>query len=245
MTLFRGWRGVAAIALLAFVIAVPIGIAMVQPVLAALVCPRCFGFVLQSGELYVESTMPDETRAALTTALAEGEKKVADFYDGLRTAPRILACATRACVERLGGGGSKGAAYLSVGLRLAPDGLDPVIIAHERAHVELHGRIGLLNFWTGAIPTWFDEGLAAVVSDDPRYFRPVGEGDRCRAAPDGVMPERLNDWLKAASRDPALYARAACRVLRWTERNGGNAAILRLIERINRGEAFGPVYLRP
>jgi hypothetical protein len=245
MTIFRGWKGPTAIAVLAFLIALPIGVAFAQPGFAALICPRCFGFAPLQDALYVESTMPDDTRAKLFAARASGEKKVADFYGGLQTAPRILACATRACADRIGSGNSKGAAYLSVGLRLAPEGIDPVIIAHERSHVELHGRIGLLNFWTGAIPTWFDEGLAVVVSDDPRYFRPAAEGDRCRSTPDGPMPERLNDWLKAAGSDHMLYARAACRVLRWSERNGGRQAVLRLIDRINRGEAFGPVYLKP
>jgi hypothetical protein len=59
------------------------------------------------------------------------------------------------------------------------------------------------------------------------------------------MPERLKDWVKAAGSDHMLYARAACRVLRWTQRNGGHEAVLRLIDRINQGEAFGPVYLKP
>jgi hypothetical protein len=245
MTIFRGWKGTAAIAFVAFLIALPVGAAFVQPTLAAIACPRCFGFAPLADGLYVESTMTDDNRAKLIAARTEGEKKVADFYGGLQTAPTMLACATRACADRLGSGNSKGAAYLSIGLRLSPGGLDPVIIAHERAHVELHGRIGLLNFWTGAIPTWFDEGLAVVVSDDPRYFRPASEGDRCRTAPDGPMPERLKEWVKAASSDHMLYARAACRVLRWTQRNGGHEAVLRLIDRINQGEAFGPVYLKP
>jgi hypothetical protein len=245
MTILRGWKGAAAIGLLAFVIAVPVGAAFVQPTLAAIACPRCFGFAPLADGLYVESAMTDDDRAKLIAARTEGEKKVSDFYGELRTAPTMLACATRACADRLGSGNSKGAAYLSIGLRLSPDGLDPVIIAHERAHVELHGRIGLLNFWTGAIPTWFDEGLAVVVSDDPRYFHPASEADRCRTAPDGPMPERLKDWVKAAGSDHMLYARAACRVLRWTQRNGGHEAVLRLIDRINQGEAFGPVYLKP
>lgn len=245
MTASRKRLSITAATLIAFLLAVPAGLALTQPTLAALVCPRCFGFAPHADGLYVESGMPDETRAQLSAALTEARQKVGAFYGGMQTTPRILACATRGCVDRIGGGGGKGAAYLTFGLRLAPDGIDPAVIAHELSHVELHGRIGLLNFWTGAVPTWFDEGLAAVVADDPRYFLPAGAGDRCRTSPEGTMPERREAWIRTASRDHALYARAACRVLRWVQRNGGHNAVLRLVARVNDGEAFGPVYLKP
>lgn len=245
MTVSRKRLSIAAATLAAFLLAVPAGLAFAQPTLAALVCPRCFGFAPHAENLYVESSMADETRAQLAATLAEARRRAGGFYGRLQTAPRVLACATRGCVDRLGGGGAKGAAYLTFGLWLAPDGIDPAVITHELSHIELHGRIGLLNFWTGAIPTWFDEGLAAVVADDPRYFLPAGPGDRCRTPPEGTMPERREAWIRSASRDHALYARAACRVLRWVQRNGGHDAVLRLVTRVNSGEAFGPVYLKP
>jgi hypothetical protein len=46
------------------------------------------------------------------------------------------------------------------------------ILAHEFSHVDLHTRIGLMRFLAGAIPAWFDESLAVIVSDDARYLKP-------------------------------------------------------------------------
>jgi hypothetical protein len=63
------------------------------------------------------------------------------------------------------------------------------------------------------VPQWFDEGLAVLVSDDPRYLRP--EGDRCLVEPAGPLPDTLDGWLTAASADAQVYAQAACAVSRW------------------------------
>ncbi|MFG1839588.1 hypothetical protein [Micromonospora sp. NPDC049175] len=35
-----------------------------------------------------------------------------------------------------------------------------------------------------------------------------------------------------------MYATAACRVYRWAEARGGHAAVLDLVDRLNRGEHF-------
>ena len=123
-----------------------------QPVLAALVCPGCFGFERLSDAVYVERSMSDAERAQFSQAMAEGTKRVERFYGELAAAPVVLACVTDACAQRLGSGNSRGAAYLTMALRLAPLGLNPVIIAHERSHIELHRRLGLLKFLTGGHP---------------------------------------------------------------------------------------------
>jgi hypothetical protein len=60
----------------------------------------------------------------------------------------------------------------------SPRGADVVIAVHELAHAELHRRIGVVTTLSRSVPRGFDEGLAVVVSDDPRY-RAAGP-DRCR-----------------------------------------------------------------
>ncbi|TDC83557.1 hypothetical protein E1193_08290 [Micromonospora sp. KC606] len=47
------------------------------------------------------------------------------------------------------------------------------------------------------VPQWFDEGLAVVVSDDPRYLKSRSADDRCMAPPDGALPQTLDQWLGA------------------------------------------------
>jgi hypothetical protein len=218
------------------------GILWAQPALAALACPSCFGFVKISDHVFVDAAISHRQRAQLAAAMIDGERKVAAFYGVLRETPRILVCATDACSRRVGSAAAKGMSYAHIGLRLSPFGIDPVIVAHEESHIELHGRLGLLRFMSGAVPAWFDEGLAVIVSDDPRYLLVDAPGDRCRVEPIGDFPETTMDWLSAANTDQHLYARAACRVLRWMNSNGGKAAVLALIAKVTQGEAFTDLF---
>lgn len=241
----KRWYRIVAIGLIVIFVAVAGFIFSVQPTLAGLVCPRCFGFEHLSGRVFVDTAMPEPLRARLTRAMREGATKVAGFYGGLRAAPEVLACATDSCWRRLGGSGAQGVSYASVGIRLAPHGIDPVIIAHELSHIELHERLGLTKFMLGTIPAWFDEGLAVIVSNDPRYLIASTENDRCRAEPIGDFPVGKMEWTRAVGTDHNLYAHAACRVLRWMEANGGNAAVLTLLQKVAEGVPFSEIYHDP
>ena len=241
----KRWYRIIAISLIGLSAAGAGTVFSVQPTLAALVCPRCFGFEQLYGRVYVDAAMPEPLRARLAGAIREGDRKAADFYGELRAAPEVLACATDGCWRRLGGGGAKGISYASVGIRLAPLGLIPVIVAHERSHIELHERLGFAKFILGAIPAWFDEGLAVIVSDDPRYLLASTESDRCRVKATGFFPMAPMEWTRAAGTDHNLYARAACRVLRWMNANGGNAAALSLIQKVAEGVPFSEIYHDP
>ena len=183
-----------------------------EPTLAALVCPRCFGFEQLSGRVFVDATMPGPLKAQPARAMRQGETKVADFYGELRAAPEVLACATDICWQGLGGSGAQAISYASVGFRLAPLGINPIIVAHELSHIELHERLGLVKFMVGAIPAWFDEGLAVIVSEDPSTFLPAR-----KATGAASMPRDLFRWLQwhgHARREPIttsmLAQRAAC-----------------------------------
>ena len=241
----KRWHRFAAIGLIGFLIAGTSIVFPVQPTLAALVCPRCFGFEQLSRRVFVDATMPGLLRAQLASAMREGETKVADFYGELRATPEVLACANDSCWRGLGGSGAQGISYASVGFRLAPLGINPTIVAHELSHIELHERLGLVKFMVGAIPAWFDEGLAVIVSEDPRYLLASTESDRCRVDATGSFPIAPMAWTRAAGTDHSLYARAACRVLRWMKANGGNAAALALIKKVAEGVPFSEIYYDP
>ncbi|MEU4704615.1 hypothetical protein [Nonomuraea dietziae] len=142
-----------------------------------------------------------------------------------------VGCLSDDCYRRIGGGRERGIAVLNRSVMLSPRGADPVIASHELTHVELHARLN------GAeVPQWFDEGLAVLVSDDPRYL--ASTGDRCLLDSRRPLPATLEDWLRTATADPQLYAEAACQVNRWAGTNGGKGAVLTLIERLSRGQAF-------
>ena len=90
------------------------------------------------------------------------------------------------CDARLGGRGAAAVTY-SLGpisiVRIAPRGLSPTVLTHELAHTETHARLGFIGQLSRRMPTWFDEGLSVVISNDPRYLGPGSGPARCLRVP--------------------------------------------------------------
>ena len=202
-------------------------LAFAYPSAAATTCPGCYALTRVSDGVYSERGLTDAQTRQLDALTSDARRRVEAFYGGRESDPRIVACFTDDCYDRIGGGGEKGIAVLNRAVMLSPRGLDAVIASHEMAHVELHQRLD------GDVPQWFDEGLAVVVSGDPRYL-----GEHCATPYEGPLPETLPAWLDAAGSDAQVYSRAACRVQRWLDGHGGRAAVLNLIDSLNGGEAF-------
>jgi hypothetical protein len=202
----------------ALLLALVVGVAVAFPAVAATACPGCYGLDRVRKGLHVEPGVAAAQRQEVSDAVDEGTRRVAAFFGGLRATPAFVACLTDECYSGIGGGGERGIAVLNRAVMLSPRGIDPVIAAHELTHVELHTRLGKRT-----VPQWFDEGLAVLVSKDPRYVRP--DGDRCLVEPAGPLPETLDDWLRSASADAQVYAQAACAVSRWTATNDLHARL--------------------
>ncbi|WP_440087331.1 hypothetical protein [Streptosporangium sp. LJ11] len=227
-------RGGWLLALFAvLIVAATAGIAVAFPSVAATTCPGCYGMERIRPGLYVEPDLPAARQRQVAEAVDAAARRVEDFYGGRESSPGVLACVTSACYRRIGGGGERGIAVLSRTVMLSPRGIDPVIASHEMSHVELHARLG-----SRRVPQWFDEGLAVLVSGDPRYLAPETARDRCLVDSKEALPETLEDWLRAAAADQRLYAKAACRVSRWAEANGGRQAVLELIGHVAGGGEF-------
>ncbi|MEV0230576.1 hypothetical protein [Nonomuraea sp. NPDC050786] len=229
----RWWIAGAVIAVLLTAAAAVTVIAF--PSVAAVTCPGCYGLERLQPGVYAEPGLPQARRRQVSEVVEQANKRVRDFFGGRVGSPDVLVCLSDDCYRRIGGGRERGIAVLNRSVMLSPRGVDPVIASHELTHVELHARLD------GAeVPQWFDEGLAVLVSDDPRYLAPAG--DRClpdsRRSPPAALPVTLDDWLRAASADPRLYAEAACQVSRWAEKNGGNQAVRTLVERLSAGQPF-------
>ena len=169
---------------------------------------------------------------------------MAIFYGSTDTQPRILVCVNEDCYRRIRSAGSRGNALLDVALQLSPRGIDPVIAAHELSHIELHHRIGRIRHLMGVIPSWFDEGVAVVVSDDRRYLAPADAADRCVVRSDEMLPTGLFEWRRELRRhdNGQLYAKAACRVTDWMAKRDGAAAVMRLIASVAGGMSFAEAY---
>lgn len=212
------------------------------PVAGAVACPTCYGLELLDANTFVEKSMATAARTHVAEVLAEGRNRVRAFYGSINAGAYILVCRTERCYQRLGGRGARGSSFLDLTLRLSSRGIDPVIASHELSHIELHHRLGRLHFLIGAVPAWFDEGIAVIVSDDPRYLAPAGNPDRCLVRSDEPLPTGMLEWNRRAGEDNQLYAKAACRVSEWISARDGGAAVKRLLGRISRGTPFEAAY---
>lgn len=202
-------------------------VAVAAPSVAAVACPRCYGLTGLGGGVYAERD--DDSYRRLVDA---AEQRVAAFYGGREAHARVLICATDACYRRIGGGAEKGRALRTKALLLSPAGANEVIAAHELAHLELRQRLGAAQ---SAVPPWFNEGLAVVVSADPRYLGPGP--DRCRVPYGEALGVTRADW-SAVTKDGGDqgYLRAACVVSHWVADRGGPSAVLNLISDLRAGK---------
>jgi hypothetical protein len=178
----------------------------------------------------------DRDRFIKTNAAARG--RVSAFFGGIEGSPNIFACSTEECYISHGGVSAKGKAFGSSFLLLSPRGLDVVIVSHELTHIELHSRVGAFRSWR-SIPSWFDEGLAVLVSEDPRYDEDewLRATDNGRTAPDlknigGLLNK--SDWIVS-------YGTARREVGAWYQ-TAGRAGLARLIADVISGADFDAAF---
>lgn len=239
--IFQALIWVVAVALVTAVIAY----VMARPMTAA-VCPACYGLEKAADGVYVQSSMSAAERSRVLATVAAAKTQASQFYGGLRHQPRILVCGDDACYERMGGmpgtaTGGMGASVLEVShLGSQQRG---VFITAALSDAELYGRVGFWKFNLGAVPMWFDEGLAVVVADDPAYLLPPGRGDRCKAGPFPDMPAMPSEWQQELQQEgDVLYAQSACKVNMWMMQNGGPKAVTGLLDRIAQGQDFSTLF---
>ena len=204
-----------------------------------LLAPDWFGFSKIDRDVYVDNQMPDEQRQEFARTLNLARGRVAGFFGGIEGGARVFACATEACFVSHGGvGAEKGKAYGEFMLLLSPRGLDAVIVSHELTHIELSHRVGTIRTWR-AIPSWFQEGLAVFVSEDPRYT----ENAWLKATDDGRNAPALNaigamlgkgDWQLS-------YGTARRKVGNWYRR-AGRPGLEMLIAQVKAGNDFDSTF---
>ncbi|SEG24070.1 hypothetical protein SAMN05444920_102313 [Nonomuraea solani] len=230
------WARITAV-LAALLVATVAGIAVAYPSIAATTCPGCYGLTELEEGVYTEDGLSAQQKSQVRQTVTQSRELIAAFYGSRASSPTLLICLTEPCYTRIGGGKERGIAVLNRSVMLSPKGINAAIASHEMSHVELHTRLT-----SGAeIPQWFDEGLAVVVANDPRYLAPESASDRCLSAPTNPLPVTLEQWLSTASKDTNTYAKSACQVTRWLRDNQGRTGLLSLIDRLNAGEPFSSI----
>jgi hypothetical protein len=210
-----------------------------EPHVRAYLCPACTGFHEVAPRLFVDDQASKAQVSAAIESLAAAKERVADFYPNLLSDPIWLFCMSGDC----GGRGlpkPKALAYADLFVFVYPDGADATIIAHEMAHTELHQRVGSSTRLSQAVPAWFDEGLAVVISRDARYLN-VEDGimTGCKAGNWPQPPSSSAEWRRLGAIDTvSIYTAAACKVIDWLEAQGGAGAVDALLKEVRAGQHF-------
>lgn len=203
-----------------------------------LYAPTWFGFTKISEGVYVDNEMSPVNRQEFLKMLGIAKDRVSAFFGGIVGSPKVFACSTEECFVSHGGVTAKGKAYGESMLLLSPRGLDAVIASHELTHIELHSRVGAFRSWR-EIPSWFDEGLAVLVSVDPRFT----EDEWLKATDNGCNAPKLEnigemlgkgDWLLS-------YGTARREVGAWYL-HAGHAGLERLIAEVKNGSDFNSAF---
>lgn len=210
------------------------------PAFSAVACPGCYGLEQLEPDLLVDREMGKSTRQHLLTEVQISQARIKTFYGQIHETPTLVVCSTDVCSQRLGGRGAYAVTYSSPTgtiVRVAPKGMNRIIITHELSHVELHKRVGSLKVLFGAFPAWFDEGVAAYVSEDGRYLNPGPDADaRCQADTPAPLPMSSISWVSATRQGMQVYQYAACRTMKWMDANGGQAGLLAMLDRVGKGQ---------
>lgn len=117
---------------------------------------------------------------------------------------------------------------------MAPEGLTPLVLTHELAHVALHAKMSLKDLVSPRFPTWFDEGLASWIAGDDRLIAPDSAA-RARL----LQAQRFTDWGGVMD-DLGWQAGygAAMALVEDMVAAGGADGLRSLIERVAEGADF-------
>ena len=199
------------------------------------ITPGLFGLAQPAPNLYTDAPGRADEFTALIAA-AEGRTRA--FFGDLVTDPVWVICTTETCQHDFG----FSANGLAIGyhfILIGPNGINEIVMTHERVHIALHRYMGPADILGPKFPAWFDEGLAAHLSGDTRLRQP---GD-----------PRQADWIKAAERytdwqdmRPTADWRdrygAAARLVAEIEEVAGRDGLRSMIGRIGEGAAFDAEY---
>lgn len=215
-----------------------------EPAAGMYLCPSCYGFEKATDRVYVDSGMPVAEREKLAGDMAEAVERVRTFWGRFERQPLVFICGSDACDARMKYRGAKAKAFGGTFILVYMRGRNAMFLAHEFSHIELFSRIGSWRAARGAVPAWFNEGLAVIVARDSRSYETDASGElACRTEPDGPLPSGVFEWSRAmADRERPLYAMAACAVIRWMNENGGRQGVLDAVDRAAQGEPVDFAY---
>lgn len=124
---------------------------------------------LVKNNIFIDNNFTEEESALLLKLVPSSQKVVSNYFNYLKSNPNIIFCKTQECFRSFGGGGNRGFSVGHSSVVLAPSDLSLLkcVLTHELFHAELAKQVGLIKIYD--IPSWFNEGMAVLVSNDLRY----------------------------------------------------------------------------
>ena len=197
------------------------------PQLAA--CPSCHGLDQIAPNVFVETTIERTERDQILAGIQIARQRTTEFFGSLKSNPRIVVCRSERCAYPFGSKGTEGGiSYGWMGILLRPSSIFATNATHELVHIELHWRMGINGWARGTVPVWFDEGLATVISQDPRFML---DASPVHVSQIMTVKSYLGDWPAHVQRVGwrTAYGAAATRI-RQLERQIGRDGLKRFVK---------------
>ena len=182
--------------------------------------------------------------------IEEARSRVGSLFGDCRAHPTVLFCQTPALYTHFSGSRLPYSLVQRTPIGdfvvVGPWALSTMFVMHELVHCETDTRLG---WWrsTNSVPMWFHEGLAVVLSEDPRF----GEESLKESQAKYKMEPRLSDMVSAsdfnnltAINSMLSYGAARREVARWYAAHQANG-LRRLVSEIAAGREFDAVYKDP
>lgn len=230
------WRR-SRFAVLALLSAASVYFLYSEPHIRAYLCPACSGFRDVAPRIYADHQASDAQIELALQSFDAAQNMLQKIYPARAADPVWFLCLSGECGVTTGPR-PRAMAYANRFVFVYPDGANSTILAHELAHAELHTRLGTLRRLTQPVPTWFDEGLAVLVSRDPRFLEiDQGEVTGCKAGDWPAPPaDQRRFRRRAATETQALYTASACLTIAWLDDHGGIRAMPALLDQIRSGD---------
>jgi hypothetical protein len=152
---------VKRLALLLVTVVPALAWAVVRPV--RVVLPELAGVTCISETICVDDRSQTERAQALYSEAVSFVNRDVSEVEG---APRVIFCATQACGDSFGLGARSAVTLGTVGTVVGPNAWKSYYVRHELIHYVQGKKLGVLSLLLK--PSWFVEGMAYGLSQDPR-----------------------------------------------------------------------------
>ncbi|WP_151717578.1 hypothetical protein [Gemmobacter serpentinus] len=164
--------------------------------------------------LWIDSNATPEEVAAIRERINKASAKVLKYMGDVQAVEWWI-CASPEC-NRANGMKARGMTYGASLITLdANASRDGGVYVHELTHATLHGALPMGGLFSKALPLWFDEGVAVILSQQPPE---AAQKSACTKPQKGALPRNaleFNRLAPDAKRALPVYTRSACAVRDW------------------------------